>query len=212
MTSALGSPQMSLYGPNYTHAALYLGGDSDGTPLIAEAVTAAEASSFSQVRTLPLDLSTVYQGFPTSVAVFRLKQPLTNVQRATIVFWAHTTTARNLRYWDVLKDIIGPISLAWMDWDPIGHVPLIPSAFDDVMAQLHSNTQSTDKFTSSTLAWRAYLEGTAGAVDLSQPNNLRAASGSLLERFSDPVFLAKLSLSVIVPETFARSSQLRQVQ
>ena len=84
MTSALGSPQTFLYGTNYTHAALYLGGDSDGTPLIAEAVTAVEASSFGQVRALPLELSPVYQGCPTSVAVFRATQPLTYVQRAAI--------------------------------------------------------------------------------------------------------------------------------
>ena len=84
VTSALGSPQTSLYGPNYAHAAPYLGGDSDGTPLIAEAVTAAEASSFGQVRALPLELSTVYQGYPTSVAVFRATQPLMYVQHAAI--------------------------------------------------------------------------------------------------------------------------------
>jgi hypothetical protein len=213
VASVLGSPQTSLYGPTYTVAALYLGGEMNGTPLVAEAVTAPEASGSDQVRTRTLELSAVYQN-AASVAVFRPTQPLTHDQRTAIVSWAQTTTARRLPYWDVLKDIVVPIRQAWLVWDPKGQTPHVPKEFDTLMAQVRSNTESTDKFIGSTLVWRAYLEGTAGAVDLSQPNDLRAtSSGSFLEQFSDPVFLEQLSKNkYIVPGTLAHSPQLRQVQ
>jgi hypothetical protein len=58
-----------------------------------------------------------------------------------------------LPHWDVLKDMVGPISQAWVVWDLIVHAPLVLNAFDDLMAQLRSNTPSTNKFICSTLVW-----------------------------------------------------------
>ena len=35
VTGSTISPQLAWYGPNYTHTALYLGGDGNGTPMIS---------------------------------------------------------------------------------------------------------------------------------------------------------------------------------
>lgn len=58
--------------------------------------------------------------------------------------------------------------------------------------------------------WRAYYEGTAHTVDLSNPNLMSAQPGSLIAGFN-PAFIAQLASVFIVPETFARSLQLKQI-
>jgi hypothetical protein len=50
--------QAVIYGPKWTHTALYLGGDNNGTPMVAEAVTPDETdASGQQVRSVSLENS-----------------------------------------------------------------------------------------------------------------------------------------------------------
>lgn len=211
VTDSDSSPQTWIYGPNYTHVALYMGGASDGTPLIAEAVTASESFGQGQVRTLPLDLSTVYQIYPIRVAVFRPTQELTRGQRESIVSWAQSTTGKGLPYWDVVTDMGIPIATAWLSWPTI--TPRRILIFNAMMALLTSNMESTNKYICSTLVWQAYLNGTGGMLDLSQPNLMSAKPGSILANYTDPLFISILGEHFIVPETFVRNTnKLHQVR
>ena len=212
VTSSAGSPQTWIYGANYTHAALYMGGASDGTPLIAEAVTASESFGQGQVRTVALDRSTVYAGYPNRIAVFRPIQTLalTRAQRDSIVSWAQSTTGMGLPYWNVPTDMGIPIATAWLSWPPTTPRKLL--VLNAMLALLTHNETSTSKYICSTLVWQAYLNGTGGALDLSQPNLMSAAPGSILANYTDPLFMSILADHFIVPETFVRSPKLHQIR
>lgn len=204
------SPQTRIYGPNYTHVALYVGGDTNGTPLIAEAVTAAESNGLGQVRTLPLDLSLIYEPSSTRVAVFRPKQQLNKPQRESVVNAAQGFTGppqqnKGLPYWQNQDFLL--IGKAWLEW-PFHLLP--GNDFNQLMAQIQSNTNSKSKFICSTLVWRSYLQGTGGTLDLSTPNLMSAAPGSILAPITDDNFLDLLRDDFIVPETFVRNTQKLQ--
>lgn len=211
VVSSANSFQTKLYGPMFTHVALYLGGDPDGTPIIAEAVPRDEAAGQSQVRALPLDMSTVYAPNTDRVAVFRPRIVLSGAQKDAVVAWARQATARNLPYWDVATQLVGPIAAASLLWTPNLSKPLRVPVFDGLMDRLRASTWSTDTFICSTLVWRAYLEGTGGTLDLLRPNLLSATPGSILVALSE-AFLERLRPVFIVPETFVRSPALRQVR
>ena len=102
VTASDTSPQYVIYDPNYTHVALYLGGDPNGTPLIAKAVTAAEAGSLigtaGQVRSIPLDRSLMWTQ-SIRVSAWRPKVALPAATRNAIVAWAERTTSQGLPYW-----------------------------------------------------------------------------------------------------------------
>lgn len=212
VTADPSSPQEILYGPNYTHTALYLGGDTDGTPLVAEAVTSSEAGTLGQVRSLPLE-ETLAWGSNT-IAAFR---PIASLSpsgstRASIVQWAKNITSQALPYWGLL-DLALPVE-ACLDWNPIFHIPLNPVKFWSYMAALNQDTQSTNKFICSTLVWHSYLAGTGGTLDISKPNNMSIAPKTILGALpcaKDGVFLQDLAAKFIVPETFVRSPKLQRV-
>ena len=204
------SPQVFLYGANYTHAAIYLGGGSDGTPLVAEAVTAQEAGIWGQVRSLPLEQSLLWKA--TRLAAFRPKSFLPGAKRSAIVSWAKTITAQGLPYWsqaDLLVLIPAADSL---------YLAGLPQRLNLFLNRIFALTNSTSTFICSTLVWRAYYEGTGHTQNIAEPNLMSAQAGSLLGALS-PGFINLLrqpppgcagcaTSTFIVPETFARNTTL----
>jgi hypothetical protein len=202
------SPQVALYGPNYTHTALYLGGDSDGTPWIAEAVTADEAGIWGQVRSVILEQSLLWRA--DRLAAFRPRVPLSGATRSAITSWASTITTQGLPYWS--KADLGLPAAADLFY------PGLLGRLIRFLNQLYALTNSTKTFICSTLVWRAYYEGTGHTLDISQPNLMSAQPGSLLGHFPSafinlltqppPGCTACSGSTFIVPETFARNSAL----
>ena len=204
------SPQVVLYGPTYTHTAVYLGGDSDGTPWIAEAVTASEAGIWGQVRSVLLEHSLVWKA--NRVSAFKPILPLSLATRSAIVSWASNITIQGLPYWNSATDLTGPILGADAVFVATGG--LLSSRFNGFLGLLNSNKNSTTKFICSTLVWRAYWEGTGHTLDISDPNLMSIAPGSLLSNLNPILstqFLIQLSPVFVVPETFVRSPKLRQI-
>lgn len=201
VTGSRTSPQHPLYGPNFTHVALYLGGDVDGTPMVAEAVPHGGPGGLGEVRSAPLEQSTVWTDSDLNhIAAFRSREDvaLSEVDRDAIVRAAFEYTSRGLDYWSIgdLRQLISTL--------------LVPIPHRSPLSELNALKHSTRQFICSTLVWRAYWDGTGGTLDLSTPNNMSAAPGSLLQRF--PSFLIDLLRPVfIVPETFVRSPRLQQV-
>jgi N-acetylneuraminic acid mutarotase len=202
--------QEVLYGPNYTHTALYLGGDDDGTPLVAEAVTAAEAGAYGQVRNLTLEQSLIWVG--ERIAGFTPRSALASATRDDIVDWAIDTTNQGLPYWSLIHDF-GLILAAGELYGAIvltGGNPSQNPRFLSFINQINANKNSSQKFICSTLVWRAYLEGTGHTLDISDPNNMSASPGSILGQF--PLgFIDQLRPAFVVPETFVRSPKLTQI-
>src|ERR1039458_3154546 len=95
---------------------------------------------------------------------------------------SNTGTSLGLPYWTLGNDIILPITWAWQAWPPITPQRLL--IFNAMMLDLDLSTRSTSKFICSTLVWRAYLRGTAGTVDLSNPNNMIAEPGSFFRGYT----------------------------
>ncbi len=222
VTASNTSPQYVLYGPNYTHAALYLGGDSNGngTPLIAEAITATEAGSSigtaGQVRSIPLDQSLAWTQ-SKRISAWRPKPAfaLPEATRNAIITWAQTKTSQGLPYWT--NGDFGLIAAAAKLYGSAPTSLLVPAYLN----KIYTLTTSTSTFICSTLVWRAYYEGTVHTLDISQPNLMDAQPGSLLETFS-PGFMHLLAQPpagctgcdgsvLIVPETFVRSPFLSQI-
>ncbi len=195
------SIQATLYGANYTHAAIYLGGDVDGTPWIAEAVTSAEASYWGQVRSVLLEQSLLWTG--ERISAFTPTTPLSSDTRDAIVNWSNSITIKGLPYWDLVLDF-GLILRA------AGEFPVEPELSNDGLVQLNALKHSVSKFICSTLVWRAYWEGTGGKLDISAPNNMSATAGSVLA-FMPALFLSELADVFVVPETFVRSPKLKQI-
>jgi hypothetical protein len=214
--SSPNSPQTWLYGPTYTHVALYMGGDPSGAPLIAEAVTQGESGDFGQVRTVTLEQSLIWGPDSDRVAVFRPRQRLSRGLRERVVDAARTFTDGDLSYWNVSFDLIEPITNAWLDWDRRREKPRDPGEFEQYMTELSRNKDSESKFICSTLVWRSYFTGTGNRLgsefDFSSPNLMQADPDSFLGTHSDPAFITRLSRHFIVPDTFARSPKLWKVR
>jgi len=203
------SPQYVLYGPKYTHTALYLGGDSNGTPLIAEAVTAAEAGPLigtaGQVRSIPLDQSMVWTQ-SNRISAWHPLTALSGATRSAIVTWAQNITTQGLPYWSTADFGLIPAADTLFEY---GGEVLSPRV-NFFLGDLNALKNSTSAFICSTLVWRAYYEGTSHTLDLSNPNLLSAQPGSLMASY-DPAFIAQLAKVFVVPETFARSPLLMQI-
>ena len=206
------SPQRSLYGATYTHTALYLGGDANGTPMIAEAVTESQAAPLGgqQIRGVPLEWSTIWAE-DDFVAAFRPKLPLEIGTRQAIVDWTATVTNRGLPYWDTraLVSLINSANSLYV----FGGGILSPRA-NLLFTQLNSLKYSTTTFICSTLVWRAYLEGTGHTLDISTPNLMSAQPGSVVANLPIPfrdAFIQNLASVFVVPETFVRSPKLSQI-
>jgi hypothetical protein len=210
------SAQEPLYGPNYTHTALYLGGDADGNPWLAEAVTPGEAGIWGQVRALPLDQSLVWNALAvpgSRIAAFTPRVPLSGATRNAIVGWANNITKQGLPYWNASTDFLSPILIAYSSY--VATLGVVTPRFTSVLNLLNANKNSTTKFICSTLVWRAYYEGTSHALDISSPNLMSAAPGSDLGNLPSLLrdsFIAKLADVLVVPETFVRNTpKLRQI-
>ena len=210
------SAQEPLYGPNYTHTALYLGGDADGNPRLAEAVTPSEAGIWGQVRALPLDQSLVWNALAvpgSRIAAFTPQVPLSGATRSAIVAWANNITKQGLPYWNTSTDFVSPILVAYSTY--VATLGVITPRFTSVLNLLNANKNSTSKFICSTLVWRAYYEGTGHTLDISSPNLMSAAPGSDLGNLPSLLrdsLIAKLAPVLVVPETFVRNTQkLRQI-
>ncbi len=203
------SAQLILYGARYTHAALYLGGDQDGTPLIAEAVPSGDAGVWGQVRSLPLEESLAWTG--VTFAAFRPATPLPNSSRDAIVAWASATTRRGLPYWDTER-LVELVVQANSVYVLLGGV--ISPRVNALFRRIDAMRFSTTTFICSTLVWRSYLEGTAGSLDLASPNNMSAQPSSLVGNLPIPFrqsFIRHLAERLVVPETFVTSPKLKQV-
>ena len=219
VTASDTSPQYFLYGPNYTHAALYLGGDSNGTPLIAEAITAAEAGSLigtaGQVRSIPLDQSLAWtQSQRISAWHPKPALALSGATRSAIVTWAQNITSQGLPYWTNgdFALIAGADTLYLLN-----QTHFLPAYLNKIYAL----TTSTSTFICSTLVWRAYYEGTGHTLDTSHPNLMSAQPVSLMSTFG-PGFISLLDQPPVgctgcagsvfmVPETLVRTGLLSQI-
>jgi hypothetical protein len=194
------SPQEVLYGPNYTHTALYLGGDANGTPFIAEAVTKSEAGKLGQVRSVRLEDSLVW--LEARTAGFRPtdRLALSGSIRDAIVSRASAFTSENppANYWNlnIFNILIGPHKLL--------HLLL------KLEQTLRDLKPSTTEFICSTLVWHAYFDGTNQTLDISTPNNMTAQPGSMFDGLS-PLIIDDLRPYLPVPETFATSPKLKQI-
>jgi hypothetical protein len=197
------SPQTATFGALYTHTALYLGGDSNGTPIIAEAVP--NGGAFGQVRSVPLEQSTVWTEY-FIVSAFHPTVPLLSTQKDAIVAWAKNITSQGLPYWNVAD--FGLIVGADVLFD--ASFGTLTPRFNAFLNAIGSFKNSTSTFICSTLVWRAYYEGTSHTLDISNPNLMTPEPGSLMAAFSSS-FITQLDAVFIVPETFAVSPQLSKM-
>ena len=124
---------------------------------------------FSQVRTLPLESSLVFTS-GIQVDLFRPNVSLNAVSRTAVTAAAAHYTALGLPYWGLYTDLTQPFLLAYHYWDPSFHHATSQARFDQIRAYILSKKMKTDAFICSTLVWRAYLDGTAGTIDISHPN------------------------------------------
>ena len=212
------SPQHVLYGPSYTHTALYLGGDGNGTPLISEAIPGSDpsAQTYGQVRSLPLESSTVWTE-ANRMSGWHASTALTGSTRDAIVAWAKTVaptppaSLSGLPYWNVstlLNEVDGADALL------VAFGGTITSRFTAFLNVLNSAKNSTTSFICSTLVWRAYYEGSGHALDISSPNNMTAAPGSILGSLPSSflgLFIQELDPVLVVPQTFVTSPKLSQI-
>jgi uncharacterized repeat protein (TIGR03803 family) len=207
-TRGFRSPQVDLFGlgintlgVTYSHVALYIGGDSNGTPLIAEAVTAGEAGSLSPVRAAPLELSTVYTD-GTRVDFYRSVNALSTTQKDAVVSWTLGTTSRGLPYWNIATDL-GKLLWPNLWWNGSLHQPTNVTRFNQAVAALSATTRSTDKYICSTLVWQAYQQ--AGIDFLSTPN--KAHIGGILSGL-DPAYVDRIRPFFVFPDTILLSGKL----
>ncbi len=218
ITADPSSAQIWFYGPTYTHTALYLGGDSEGTPWVAEAVTSteAEANIFGQVRSVPLEHSLAWNGALTMTA-FRPAPALAlpGATRAAIVAWVQNITIQGLPYGNIASmstEVLAADALFAIE--SVTPTPALLTRFNGFLTLLNSAKNSTTSFICSTLVWRAYWEGTGHSLDISTPNNMTAAPGSVLGNLPTPfrsAFINQLGSVFVVPQTFATSPKLSQV-
>ena len=203
LTHGTNSIQVQLYGPTYTHAALFIGGDTQGTPLIAEAVPSAEAGASGQVRSVPLELSTVYTD-GQAISSFRPIATLTVAGRKAVATAAAKYTSQNLTYWNPVLDLASPFASAWLWWNAI---PKSTVRFNQAKARMLGEKDRIDSFICSTLVWRSYLDGTQGVIDLSLPNNVTVTTGDLAT-YADPEFLQAISADFVFPDTIGLNTRV----
>lgn len=197
------SIQIRYYGSHYSHAALFLGGDDQGTPLIAEAVPPGEAGNFGQVRSVPIELSTVYTGGRV-VDVWRPINALTHPERTAVAAYARRVTSQHLSYWSPATDLIEPFAFSYWFWS---HNELNLLARE--LTHMYNEKSRTDRFICSTLVWQSYLQGTGGALDISFPNN--APIEGILSEWADRQFIDKTRLFWVFPDTIADNPQMYMV-
>jgi len=198
------SQQDALYQPVYTHCALYVGPDADGTPLLLEAVSEDEATARGPVAAVPIDESLAWRE-ADRVDVFRLATGLASEDRTRIVAWARRTAARGLPFRDAE---FGDIYRAWLLWDPKNDRPRDAAEFERLIGELRARLQASDAYDCATLVWHAYLDNTAAHIDLASPN--RVKWGGAIERESKRL-AAVLQPVIVLPDSLSLSGKLRRV-
>lgn len=205
--------QTLLYGANYSHAALYIGGDADGTPLIAEAVPSDEAGQLGEVRAAPLELSTVYTA-DSVVDFYRPTTSLNTLQKQKVADAAKNYCTQGLPYWKFSISSLNAGDFKWfllaaLEWDSQDHMPIYQPIFDQFMKKLDDLKNSNKKFICSTLVSRSYLDG--AGLDLSRPNN--AGSYGILQALAggDPSFLYAIRPHFCFPDTIAQCGLLTHI-
>jgi hypothetical protein len=197
------SPQDFFYGPIYTHVALFIGGDGDGTPLIAEAVPKGDAGTLGQVRAVPIEQSTIYtEG--SGIDLYRPVQGVSLQQRMAISSWVNGVANRGLIYWT-------PKDISTFAFALLYYEIHLPGLFNQEILKLDELKFDTDRFICSTLVWRAYYEGTGHEIDLSTPNY--AVSDPVLGTpFGAPkAFIALLQPHFVFPDTISLSGKVTKV-
>jgi hypothetical protein len=201
----LSSLQVSIYNPHYTHASLFLGPDSDGTPVILEPVTNQASASYGVIAAIPVEESLAWMRLQTGI--YRLPRGLQPGERDRLLAWGRMVANREASFWSVTHDF-GALYRTWLMWDFEKDRPRDPAEFDQQIATLRGRRRATDRFDCVTLVWRAYYEATEGRVDLTVPNR---ASFDGAGRSVTPRFLARVKLVLIVPDTFALNGKLVRV-
>jgi hypothetical protein len=220
ISSSSFSLEYPLYGPAFTHSAVFLGGDADGTPQVAEAVITSHYSSACTnnpgslqcgiTRAIALEQSDIWAG-AVRIAGFTPVAPLSSAYRDGITSYANSKLG--LPYWSY-GQLFGPLSGAAALW-PIHTVPGASSRYTALLTQMDANKNLDTAFECGTLVWRAYLEGTQHTVDISVPNNMTAAPGTMLGFIvglpSGGAFLDQIRPHFVLPETFVESPTLHQI-
>ena len=190
------SPQIMLYQPRYTHAALYLGAGSDGAAAVAEAVSEETAEGLGEVRSVPIEQTLAFHA-TQKVDFFRLKGGLNPQEREAILRFAGGTVNRGLKFWTASDDF-GAIYNVWLQWDQQHDRPFNEAAFKKALDGLRSRMFSDQRFNCTTLVWRAYWEGSKGRIDLADPN--RMGLGGQLARAFSAAFLNRVLPDFITPD------------
>jgi len=207
LSHSLNSEQTDLYNAVFTHAGLYFGPGSDGVPLMAEAVTAADAEGLGEVRTVPIEQSMAFRR-GQSVTILRPAVPLNTRERLALFEFLGSVVNRGIRYWSAAEDFSN-LYTAWILWDPRADRPRDPARFSHVLESLESRKFATDRFTCAGLVWRAYWAATQGRVDLASPNHTEIG-GRLAGAFT-PGFLGRVQPYYISPDSLYRSGKLLEV-
>ena len=106
-----------------------------------------------------------------------------------------------------------PFGRAALLWDFEQHQPTNEERFQRALSAIRAKNYKLDAFICSTLVWRAYLEGTNQAFDLSQPNGAEIQPASVLGSWiGDPAFIDRLRPNFVFPDTLASSPLLLRVQ
>lgn len=219
-----GVAQSYVYGARYSHAALYVGGAPDGTPLLAEAVPQSEAGSLGQVRSAPIELSTVWQ-FGNPVDFYRPNTELNAAQRQSVAAWAKLQTDRGLSYWtmpdwDFNNNLTITVRLndfswirrAWWVFDSTTGLPIpgLEGSFQQALNEGNQLKFSTNKYICSTLVWHAYFVN--AGIDFSEANS--AGNGTIITRLAltnPEAFLRELRPYFVFPDTIATSGKVMRL-
>ena len=197
------SEQVQSYNPLYTHTALYVGPDADGTPMVLEPMLQSDETE-GVVGLVPLEQTVIWR--ESRAAIYRLRAGFKPGERQALLAWARTTAAREIPFWSMTDDF-GSLFRAWLLWDREHDRPLDRAAFNRLLASMHARTLATDRFNCVTLVWRAFLEATGGRVDLSRPNRALESAGAHVA----PRFLAAIQPALLLPDTLALSGKLELV-
>ena len=199
--------QDELYEPTYTHASVYVGGNSDGTPLVAEAVANDLAEGLGEVRAVPIERSLSFRD-GARTGIFRVQPLLTFSQREAVVAYALSLVNRGLRFWSAADDF-GALYRTLLLWDTKRDRPFDELRFHQALDALDRRKTALDRFNCATLVWRSYWEGTQHQIDLSEPNQVKV--GGTLQGMATAAFIDRLRSHFVVPDTLYLSGKLLRV-
>jgi hypothetical protein len=162
-----------LFGPNFSHVFLYLGGTSDGTPYIGEAMPDDGVAC----KTVETSSAGVHGDY---VTLCRPKTALTHAQRQGVVDYVHSHAG--CPYWSRIgfPSVFGDFQCLMNAARFFGKPERIEE-YNAALAQCQIQKLRQDRFLCSTLVWQAYLNATGGnpLVDFSTPNYATLTNGFL---------------------------------